>query len=250
MNAHTRGPRRAERTTLAAVATATLIGALTGVLLHTLVPTPDTAGAPLAPVASVAGARLERADADPAEVPSAVVEVEATGCGVRRQASATRLRGLDGDLLLTNAHVVAGADEVTVHAAGVAVTATVRGTLVGRDVALLALPHATGADVTALAVGAAAAPGDAVSVAGFPAGAPDRSAGTVDSVELRSGYGGTSEVLVVASQAVPGASGGAVLDADGEVVGLVAARDPGTGRTVAYPIDQLLTGRLGPPPSC
>jgi len=249
------GPRtRRPRTTLAAVAAATAIGGCLGVAVHVLLPSAG-AGAPPAPVAYVDGAQLERGGepttTDGGGLDRSVVEVGASGCGERRQASATLVRGWDGDLVLTNAHVVAGAETVEVQSPdGASVTARVRGTLVGRDVALLALPPGSSGSFEALAVGSPATPGDRVSVAGFPAGERTRRDGRVEGVEVRSGYGGTSEVLLVDAEARPGVSGGAVLDAEGEVVGLVAARDPRSGDTVAYPIQELLTGSIGPRPGC
>ncbi len=72
----------------------------------------------------------------------------------------------------------------------------------------------------------------------------------VADVQRRAGWGSASEVLLVGARAHGGHSGGAVLDTSGRVVGLIAARDPGTGRVVAYRIDDLLSAQVGPPPGC
>jgi len=70
-------------------------------------------------------------------------------------------------------------------------------------------------------------------------------AGHVVSVERRHGYGGTVDMLIVDVEAIPGISGGVVVDTEGRAVGLVAARDPETGDTVAYPLETV-EGRTRP----
>ena len=73
----------------------------------------------------------------------------------------------------------------------------------------------------------------------------------VRSSELRSGYGGTAQVLLIDAPAEGGLSGGTVVDADtGDVVGLVAARDPSTGDVVAYPLHEVLGRSTVPTPGC
>lgn len=212
-------------------------------------------GASPAPV-EVAGASVERLgmvpDAVTAAASAAVLEVHAEGCGSRRQASATLVADPGGDVrLLTNAHVVRGASSVrAVLPDGDSVELDVLGALVDRDAALLDTEPLH--DRSALAARASAsqdAMGTAVVVAGHPAGAFRLVATTVVDVQRRAGYGGVTDVLLADTPAEGGHSGGALLDASGAVVGLVAARDPSTGRVVAYDLDDL-GSTLGSVPGC
>lgn len=249
-NARThRGPRVG----LGAILAATALGACLGVGVHVVWPEVGAAGDALAPEAQVAGAQLERGD-EPNELQRAALDgvllVEASGCGEQRQASATVVRGPAGDLLLTNAHVVRGSGTVTVRSGdGTVRTADVVGAVVGRDAAVLRLSD-EGVGLDALPTAAAPGQGVPVAVLGYPAAAAEVRVGRVATVEVRSGYGGSSEVLVIDTPTGDGQSGGAVLDVAGNVVGLVAARDPSSGDTVAYPIDVVLRGSLGPVPTC
>ena len=233
---------------------ALLVGALMGAGAQVLW---DPAGAaPGAPV-QVAGAVLDRPnpvrdDVVSAAAAAAVVEVETFGCGSRRRASATLLRDRSGRaLLLTNAHVVRGAAVATVtFGSGTQLEVPVLGAVPGRDAALLDPAPVTDAGVTPLTIGATAALGDTVTVAGHPGGTLRVEAASVQEVQRRAGYGSASDVLLIGTEAEGGHSGGAVLDADGSVVGLVAARDPGTRRVVAYRIDDVLAPATVRMPAC
>ncbi len=102
-----------------------------------------------------------------------------------------------------------------------------------------------------LQIGAERRHGDAVIVAGHPGGRCCVSSGRRwHEVQRRAGYGSASDVLLVGTEAEEGHSGGAVLDPDGSVVGLVAARDPGTRRVVAYRIDDVLAPATVPTSAC
>jgi S1-C subfamily serine protease len=237
-----------------AVAVATLVGVALGTGAHVAVGA--TAPPPTEPIARVAGATLERVDHD--EVfDGSLLLVEASGCGEDRQATATVIDSPSGPLVLTNAHVVRGAGSVVLHAGDVAVTATVVGSISDRDAAVLRIDDEVVADLQAdgaawseRQVGGASRVGDQLTVAGYPAGSAVAHLGVVTSIEPRRAFGGTTEVLVVDAAAAPGVSGGAVLDERGAVVALVAARDPGTGSTVAYPIADLLERPIGAVPGC
>lgn len=237
------------------LAVALLVGACTGVVLHGVSVGAGTDPSD-GPAAEVAAARLER---DPgvdervaAAAAGAVVEVEAGGCGKVRQASATAVRRGDGVELLTNAHVVVGAGTATLRLPdGSTAAATVRGAVPGRDAAVLELADPGDLDLLdPLALGPEPVEGQAVTVAGHPDGAAALGSGRVVSVERRAAYGGSSDVLVVDVPVRGGSSGGAVLDAEGRVVGLVAARDARRGDAVAYPIDEVLGRGLAPIPGC
>lgn len=210
---------------------------------------PDVmAGAPV----RVAGATQTRAgpgDLAPT-IRGAVHRVEVSACGTLRQGTASAVTLGGRRWVLTNRHVVAGARQVRLGAPGSERpgSARVDGWVPGRDVAVLA-----GAPEPSLPVGPRPDPGDRVQVVGYPGGDFRVSAGTVRSVEERHGFGGSSDVLIVDVPAAPGLSGGLVADGAGRGVGLVVARDPATGWTVAYPLDiigSLLADRRAGRTSC
>jgi S1-C subfamily serine protease len=203
------------------------------------------------PVASVAGVQADRTTAvDPglaAVLRSSVTLVDASGCGESRQGTTTLLDTGNGPVALTNQHVVAGTDEATFAGAdGESVPLPVTRRVSDRDAVHLDADALADAGVQALPVGPRPIAGSAVMVAGFPAGGFEAKAGHVVRVERRHGYGGTVDMLIIDVQAIPGISGGVVVDAAGRAVGLVAARDPESGDTVAYPLDTL-TGRTQAP---
>lgn len=229
-------------------------GAVLGVGLHLWL-SPAGASAPAGEVA-VAGIAVERPggahDAARRVAVGAVVRVEASSCGERLQGSATLVRdGTGRERLLTNAHVVRGARRVQVVLAdGTRIDAAVRGSLVGKDAAVLDAGAVVDAGGAPAETGGRAEVGDVVVVAGHPRGSFTIEGAAVADVQRRAGWGSASEVLLVGARAHGGHSGGAVLDTSGLVVGLIAARDPGTGRVVAYRIGELLSAQVGPPPGC
>lgn len=206
--------------------------------------------------ASVAGAAMERLGAVPDQVTHAasasVLEVHATGCGTRRQASATLVRDADGrSLLLTNRHVVRGAGTVEVVLPGAGtVEVAVLGALVGRDGALLDPGPLVDRGAVAATVASSADVGDEVVVAGHPGRTFQLGPAAVVEVSRRAAEGAAADVLVISTPARGGISGGGVFDPSGSVVGLVAARDPATGNTVAYRIEDVLAAHIGGAPGC
>ncbi|MEI2697362.1 MAG: serine protease [Microthrixaceae bacterium] len=227
---------------------------------HVLLATPAASGAPV----QVAGVAVMRGDSGSVgetetetetgtdAVAGSVVTLHASGCGVSRQGSGVLVRGGDGSVqLLTNAHVVAGATTVRAVLADAGETElAVLGAVHGRDAARIDPEGLLAAGARPLDVGEQADPGDPVSVVGYPAGEFSAVTAAVQDAQLRAGYGAAVEVLLVGSQARGGHSGGAVLDASGSLVGLVAARDPGSGRVVAYRIGDLLDEALDGLPAC
>jgi S1-C subfamily serine protease len=235
------------------VGVALLAGALLGTGMHLwLAPTGASATAPV----EVAGVSVERRGGMTPEVvesaSSTVVHVEASGCGGGRQGSATFVRDESGrEVLLTNAHVVRGASSVSVVLGdGERVELSVLGGLVGKDAALLDPEPLRRAGVTPASQGGEVVRADVVAVVGHPAGEFRFDDAAVVDVQRRTGYGSSSEVLLVGAPVEGGHSGGAVMDPQGRVVGLVAARDPATGRAVAYRIDELLSAAEGARPGC
>jgi S1-C subfamily serine protease len=166
---------------------------------------------------------------------------------------------VDRGLILTSLHVVAGVDRVRVlFADGLESEAKVVGRHPENDLAVLQAE--TVPDDLAAAVLRPAAdlqPGDAVVAVGFPFGiGPSVSAGVVSGLkrEYRSPGGATalSNLIQFDAAVNPGSSGGPLLNAAGEVVGLVTAMlDPGGGGFVgigfAVPIETA-SAAAGTPP--
>ncbi|WP_392543285.1 MarP family serine protease [Oryzobacter telluris] len=138
----------------------------------------------------------------------------------------------------TNAHVVAGADQVTVSVKGTGRDRAARVVAFDprRDVAVLEVP---GLPSPALSRGRELGPGDPAVIAGFPgdAGLTVRSARvratlTAQGADIYGRQGVTREIYSLRAVVRSGASGGPVFDPDGEVVGMVFATsldDPDTG---------------------
>lgn len=150
-------------------------------------------------------------------------------------------------LVLTNHHVVEGATaiEVTDESTGQTYTATVLGTDATADVALLRLEGASGLTPIALDDDGDLGDGDAVTAVGNAEGTGDlvAAAGTVTDLDQQmtasSGTGRETLDGLIEFQAdvVSGDSGGPLLDAEGEVVGMTTAASTGGQPTTAYAID-------------
>lgn len=193
-------------------------------------------------------------------LPDAVV-AQVTASTVRVSGSACRhvLEGsgfaVASNLVATNAHVVAGVEEPTVQTpAGRRIGAEVVVFDPNRDLALLSVPNL---DETPLPV-ANAEVGEEGAVFGHPGGqvevevSPARITQRVNALG-RDIYGGRSsqrDVLVLAANLQPGDSGGALVNTDGEVVGVAFAIAPDEPST-AYALnstelrDVLNTPRAG-----
>ncbi len=158
-------------------------------------------------------------------------------------------------LVLTNNHVVEGATEITVTIAstGETYTATVVGTDATDDVALLQLDGASGlATVTIDDDGDTEAVGDDITAVGNAEGgglllAADGEITDLESTVTTASEGTVSSetldgMIEIQADVVAGDSGGAVLDSDGEVIGMTTAASSGTAVTTAYaiPIDDAL----------
>jgi len=162
-------------------------------------------------------------------------------------------------LVLTNHHVVTGATAIRVTALGNGRTydATVVGYDSTHDVAVLRLEDASGLTVAPLGSSATVQVGDAVIAignAGGDGGAPTPVAGTVlaldQQITVRDERDGSAHRLTgliqVDAAIAPGDSGGAVVDDDGKVVGVVTAGSRGAASSdsttlvdgFAIPIDQ------------
>jgi S1-C subfamily serine protease len=167
-----------------------------------------------------------------ARVAPSVVKVESPVCDRIQEGSGFVVR--DG-LVLTNAHVVAGASETAVEGPdGRRRTATIIGFDPNRDVALLSVP---GLALPTLArdAGVVDEPG---SVIGYPGGgsqteSPARIAEQIDArgSDIYRETEVTRDVFVLAAALQPGDSGAPLFDQEGDVVGLAFAIDPSDDAT-------------------
>ncbi|WP_062378437.1 S1C family serine protease [Demequina pelophila] len=171
-------------------------------------------------------------------------EAEAAGTGM--------VLTSDG-LVLTNNHVIEGSTEITVTIAssGETYAATVLGTDAEDDVALLQLDGASGLATVAIDDDELAV-GDAITAVGNSEGggvllAADGTVNGLDStVTTSSSYTVAGETLdgmiQFSADVVSGDSGGALLDDEGEVVGMTTAASSGLSTTIAFavPIDEAL----------
>jgi S1-C subfamily serine protease len=166
-------------------------------------------------------------------VPPAVVLVS-DGC---RFGAGIVWDAADG-LVLTALHVVEGMAEIRISLGGGAAQPA---RIVDREPALdLALLRASGPLGRAASVRTASAPparGDPVRLLGYPGGRAAAAHGTI--LEASRRFAGSS-YLEIAGRAEPGASGGAVIDAHGAVVGIVDLVLTDRGSTLAVPIEAAL----------
>lgn len=131
-------------------------------------------------------------------------------------------------MVVTNAHVVAGADRVGVVAGGQRYDGTVVAFDPDRDLSVLSVPDL---EASPLRLGGLVETDDEVAVAGYPLGGPLQvDAGRVRDVIAARGddiYGSSGVVRQVYSlrtELRPGNSGGPLLTPDGRVAGVVFAR--------------------------
>lgn len=169
---------------------------------------------------------------------SSVVRIDADAPACSRSQEGTGWVYQPG-LVVTNAHVVAGADGVRVRSGGAGLPARVVAFDPRKDIAVLSVD---GLGAAPLRLGRQLTHGDAAVVAGYPLGGPLK----VDPVRVREvlqargddiyGRGRVQrEVYSLLATVQPGNSGGPLLAPDGTVSGVVFARsldDPDTGYAV------------------
>ncbi|CAN7173736.1 S1C family serine protease [Acidovorax sp. LjRoot117] len=167
---------------------------------------------------------------------------------------------VDKGVILTNLHVVAGADRIaiTFHD-GLETTASITGTQPENDLAVLQA-HKVPDDLEAAPLRSTQdlRPGDHVVAVGFPFGiGPSASAGVVSGLRREftspEGKRQLSNLIQFDAAANPGNSGGPLVTLDGEVVGIVTAiLNPTSARTFigigfAVPIENAAAA-VGMPP--
>ena len=166
---------------------------------------------------------------------SMAVRIRNVGCGSLSTGSGF---AIDAVTLITNKHVVADSADLQVS------------TYDGRDIDVTAASTATIADLAVVRTAAelpsypelaVADPvaGDPVSVVGYPQGGRlTVTTGTVIGSTTDPLNENLGEVLVTDAQVEPGSSGSAVLNADGQVVGVVYAKSA-AGQSFIVPVGTL-----------
>jgi len=189
-----------------------------------------------------------------AEQSTGLVEITTTLEYGEGEAAGTGLVIGSAGLVVTNHHVVAGATaiEVTDVTTGKQYHAEVLGYDAARDVAVLQLQNASGLDTVTTDPGGASlgaavtAVGDAGGDGGSLTAAPGRVTDLHHPITVRDDLTGADvhlrNLIEVSSDVVPGDSGGALLDAGGEVVGMNVAPSSGSSDVTGYviPIGRVL----------
>jgi S1-C subfamily serine protease len=174
-----------------------------------------------------------------ADATAATVRVSASGCDARYDGSGVTV---SRNHVLTNAHVVAGSDEVQIRRPdGVQLPGRVVTFDPDRDLAIIEVPE-LGQEPLLLGHGQARDEGVAI---GYPGGQPDPRVAPVRIEQRRTALGRDiygldeteREVLFLASSLLPGDSGAPVVNQVGEVVGLVFAVNPDNDGS-AYALDR------------
>lgn len=183
-----------------------------------------------------------------AVVPS-IVKVEGAACRRIQEGSGFVVAP---ELVVTNAHVVAGEDETTLHRSdGSQVSAVVVAFDPARDLAILRAPGLARNALPRLDVGE----GATGAVFGHPGGGELRAAPfavgqevTATGTDIYDEARTEREVLVLASNLQPGDSGGALIDPQGRVVGVafaIAPDRPGVAYALDMPeLEAVLAGDL------
>lgn len=183
--------------------------------------------------------------ADTPEVRAASVEREARNLTLR--VSAVRCDGvakgsawaLDATTVITNRHVIDDATTVTLATwDGRDVTATVTGVAAGNDLAILTPDTPLG---TVARLGPLPDRDDPVTAVGYPSGnAVTFTTGDVVRIAPGFRFGETGPIIRATAEVIPGNSGGPLLNAAGDVVGVVYAYEETTLHSLAIPVDSLV----------
>ena len=194
----------------------------------------STAAAPSATTTAPASSTSTAAPSTPAASSASAAVVRLTGTAAQcNQVQSGSGVAVAPDRVLTNAHVVLGVDAPTVtdrargvHAARIVHLDT------AHDLAVLAVDDA---DLPVMPVGAELTGGASASVLGYPDGGPFASTpATVQAVgevplgDVLTGAASMVDVYTLAADIRHGYSGGPVVDAAGNLAGLVFARAPGS----------------------
>jgi S1-C subfamily serine protease len=213
-----------------ALAAGAAVGGLIGSVDHTVVGTTTAVSKTMLSTSQIAS----RVDPALVDVVSTDGDQQATSAGTGIVLSAN-------GLILTNNHVINGATaiKVTDIGNGKTYTATVVGYDASHDVAVLQLQNASGLTVASLGDSSTVHSGDSVVAlgnAGGTGGTPSVAAGTVtglnQSITASDELSGVSEqltgLLETNANIQPGDSGGSLVNAYGQVIGMDTAASSGT----------------------
>ncbi|GAA2225424.1 S1C family serine protease [Herbiconiux moechotypicola] len=197
---------------------------------------------------STSGSTSTDAVAASAEQSAGVVTIVSDLTYQGAQSAGTGIVLTSDGLILTNNHVIEGSTSIAVtdELTGVEYSATVVGTDATHDIAVLQLDDADGLTTATLGDSDTVAVGDAVTAVGNAEGTGDlvAASGTVTALEQsittqsESGIEGESleGLIQVDADIVSGDSGGPLLNADGEVVGIDTAASSGTADITGFAI--------------
>ncbi|MFI2752889.1 S1C family serine protease [Cellulomonas sp. P22] len=183
-----------------------------------------------------------------AEQQAGLVIIETTLGYQEAAAAGTGIVLTSDGVVLTNNHVVSGSTEVqvTLGENGETYPARVVGTDATHDVAVLQLDDASGLTTAAIDQDGSLAIGDAVTAVGNAEGGGELLAApgvvsaleeTITTQDEGTTAGRTLDGLIeIDADVVAGDSGGAVYDADGEVVGMTTAASSGAAAITGYAI--------------
>jgi S1-C subfamily serine protease len=203
---------------------------------------------------ALSGSLAPGAPADTATVALAVapalVDIDASVPGGPTQAGSGMVLTATGEVL-TNDHVVSGADQLSVRDVGNAqtYTATVTGTDPSDDIAVLQLAGASGLQTinaaspftvvvgeSIVAIGNAKGVGGTPSYAGGSVTALGQNVTATDPIDGRTET--LSDVIATNAQLIPGDSGGPLVDSTGRVLGMDTATSTAGG--YAIPLQEVL----------
>jgi S1-C subfamily serine protease len=164
------------------------------------------------------------------------LRVRNIGCGFLSTGSGF---ALDAHTLVTNRHVVENAKNIEVSTYdGRVIQATAATTTTVADIAIITTEESLGKSYATFADSDPAA-GDVVTVVGYPSGGKlTTTSGVVLGATTDPISGAASPVLASTAQVEPGSSGSAVFNAEGEVVGVVYAKN-GAEQSFIVPISTL-----------
>lgn len=207
-------------------------------------------GATFQLASGVSSAQRRTADADLLGVDVRALARQATlRVAARSCREVTRGSGfVVGDWLLTNEHIVRGADELKADQPIAPVVVRVSGRSEASDLAAAPAPAAVSLELA----DSPAAVGDRVIVAGHAdGGAIEVREGTIVNRVGGTAFGVDAPVLLIDVATRGGYSGGPVLDGDGRAVAILSGFDRSTELSVAVPADvisEFLDGLSGPAP--
>lgn len=208
-------------------------------------------GATFRVASGVSSAQRQTADADPSDVEDVRALARQATLRVAAQSCSEVTRGsgfVVGDWLLTNEHIVRGADELKADQPIAPVIVRVAGRSKASDLAATPAPAAVSLEFA----DTPAAVEDRVIVAGHAdGGAIETREGTIVNRVVGTAFGIDAPVLLIDVATRGGYSGGPVLDGDGNVVAILSGFDRSTELSVAVPADviaQFLDGLPEPVP--